>query len=440
MKKSIIFIFIATFGMLSSYAQVGIGTNTPNAAAVLELSSTNQGMLFPRMATTPANPATGLTIFNTTDNCLQTNIGTPLVPIWKCLGPAPAAPTIDPLVCGNETYLNYKVKRNVVIADSDNFLVNIPYTGGNNVAYAAGTPIGSTNVIGLSATLQAGTLSNGAGGNIVFKITGNADRAAIAYFTISFGGQSCTIEINTCGAHTAAAKVIGDWKNFLCHNLGANTALTPDPHNLAQPNNWALNGAYIQWGKRGPDITDNSRVDWITAAHNGASGFAAAPTATYHNGDPVSSWSSANAADNSWRLSGAKTAADPCPNGWRVPTSAEWSNVKTNNTKNFTGFPTPSGNVNVSCRTCFSGGLQLGPAGAPWLTLPATGYRIYYSGYASDGESYYRGDTGSYWSSTEGGLVAGVPGARLMAFDYSAMYPNENDYRTYGFSVRCIIE
>jgi len=351
---------------------------------------------------------------------------------------APAVPTIASLVCGKETYLNYKVKRNVVIADSDNFLVNIPYTGGNNVAYAAGTPIGSTNVMGLFATLQAGTLSNGADGNIVFKITGNADRAAIAYFTISFGGQSCTIEINTCGAHTATAKAYADWKNFLCHNLGANTALTPDPHNLTQTNNWALNGAYIQWGKRGPDITDNSRVDWITAAHNGASGFAAAPTATNHNGDPLyPSWSSANAADNSWRtVGGAKTAADPCPNGWRVPTSAEWSKVAANNTKNFTGFPTPIGTVNVSCRTCFSGGLQLGPAAAPWLTLPATGYRIYYSGYASDGESYYRGDTGTYWSSTEGAALAGG----LMAFDYTTTYTNESDLRTYGFSVRCIIE
>ena len=111
MKKSIIFIFIATFGMLSSYAQVGIGTSNPNPAAVLELSSTNQGMLFPRMTTAnlPANPATGLTVFNITDNCLQTNIGTPAAPIWKCLGPAPCPIPAGITLASNAEYTIYSL-------------------------------------------------------------------------------------------------------------------------------------------------------------------------------------------------------------------------------------------------------------------------------------------------------------------------------------------
>jgi len=111
MKKSIIFIFIATLGMLSSYAQVGIGTSNPNPAAVLELSSTNQGMLFPRMTTAnlPANPATGLTVFNITDNCLQTNIGTPAAPIWKCLGPAPCPIPAGITLASNAEYTIYSL-------------------------------------------------------------------------------------------------------------------------------------------------------------------------------------------------------------------------------------------------------------------------------------------------------------------------------------------
>ena len=56
-------------------AQVGIGTSTPHASAKLEVSSTTQGFLPPRMTTTERNainPAsTGLVIFNTTTNRLE---------------------------------------------------------------------------------------------------------------------------------------------------------------------------------------------------------------------------------------------------------------------------------------------------------------------------------------------------------------------------------
>jgi hypothetical protein len=68
-------------------AQVGIGTTTPNANAALDVVSTSQGMLFPRMTTAQRNaivsPAKGLTIFNTTLNSIQTNIGTSSAANWK---------------------------------------------------------------------------------------------------------------------------------------------------------------------------------------------------------------------------------------------------------------------------------------------------------------------------------------------------------------------
>ncbi len=89
MKNKISLILIAISCSITSIAQVGIGTNNPNANAALELSSTSQGMLFPRMTSTQrdaiASPAKGLTIFNTTLNCIQTNIGTISAANWKCL-------------------------------------------------------------------------------------------------------------------------------------------------------------------------------------------------------------------------------------------------------------------------------------------------------------------------------------------------------------------
>jgi len=56
-------------------AGVGIGTTTPNASAKVEIASTTQGFLPPRLTTVQrdaiASPAAGLTIYNTTVNCLQ---------------------------------------------------------------------------------------------------------------------------------------------------------------------------------------------------------------------------------------------------------------------------------------------------------------------------------------------------------------------------------
>ena len=66
MKK--LFFTVAVLISCATYAQVGIGTNSPNASAILDLSSTSKGILVPRMTTTERNaissPSEGLLIFN----------------------------------------------------------------------------------------------------------------------------------------------------------------------------------------------------------------------------------------------------------------------------------------------------------------------------------------------------------------------------------------
>ena len=74
MKKGFI-VFILFFFGAKLYAQTGIGTNTPDASAKLEVSATNKGFLPPRVTlasgtdnTTIPNPATGLLVYNTGTN------------------------------------------------------------------------------------------------------------------------------------------------------------------------------------------------------------------------------------------------------------------------------------------------------------------------------------------------------------------------------------
>jgi hypothetical protein len=61
--------------LLSSAGSVGINTNTPNGCAVLDVSSTTQGLLPPRMTSAQmaaiTNPAPGLMVYNTDQQCLM---------------------------------------------------------------------------------------------------------------------------------------------------------------------------------------------------------------------------------------------------------------------------------------------------------------------------------------------------------------------------------
>jgi glycosidase len=72
--------------------------------------------------------------------------------------------------------------------------ITVSYSGGNGVTYAAGNPVPSTGVTGLTATLQSGTLANFSG-KFAFLITGTASAVGTASFAISFGNQSCTINL-----------------------------------------------------------------------------------------------------------------------------------------------------------------------------------------------------------------------------------------------------
>jgi hypothetical protein len=73
MKK--IYLIVLLFSAFYSMAQVGIGTTTPDASSALDLTSTTQGFLPPRMTATErdniVSSATGLVIYNTTTNTLE---------------------------------------------------------------------------------------------------------------------------------------------------------------------------------------------------------------------------------------------------------------------------------------------------------------------------------------------------------------------------------
>lgn len=83
------YIFLALFLILAAKtnAQLGLGTNSPEPASVLDITSNQKGILIPRLNLGERQlikfPASGLLIYNITKKCVEVNRGTSLAPVWK---------------------------------------------------------------------------------------------------------------------------------------------------------------------------------------------------------------------------------------------------------------------------------------------------------------------------------------------------------------------
>ncbi len=91
LRKILIVAVIFIVGTFQISAQVGIGTTNPNATSILDIQSTDKGVLIPRMTKIQRDnivtPALGLQIFNTTENTTDVYSGG----VWKSLSYKPNA-------------------------------------------------------------------------------------------------------------------------------------------------------------------------------------------------------------------------------------------------------------------------------------------------------------------------------------------------------------
>ncbi|MCL2291314.1 MAG: hypothetical protein FWC34_11540 [Bacteroidetes bacterium] len=109
-----------------------------------------------------------------------------------------------------------------------------------------------------------------------------------------------------------------------------------------------------------------------------------------------------------------KTANDPCPDGWRLPTQTELASL--------------GNGVWVWANTPVAGRRFVD--GSNTLFLPAAGYRD------ASGTLSNVGTRGLYWSSSISGANAF---AFILAFNSNGFYMYSN-YHVVGFSVRCVAE
>jgi uncharacterized protein (TIGR02145 family) len=381
-------------------AEVGIGTVSPNTSAKLDVESTTQGFLPPRMTTTQRNaiasPAAGLTIYNTTVNCLQWWNGT----IWYdgCGNNTPSA-VLTTLNCGGATTTGTLTNGTAASGVS----TAISYTGGNAGTYGAQSA-SSTGVVGLTATLSAGTLANGAG-SLTYTITGTPTTSGTASFAITVGGQSCSFTVSVAAAqpqypagtiHCAGATTVVDVTNpttgkiWMDRNLGATQVATSS----TDVNSY---GDLYQWGRRadGHQCRTSPTTATLSSVDQPANGnFILTSSAPYD-------WRSPQNA-NLWQ--GVNGVNNPCPSGYRIPTETE---------------------INAE-RLSWSVNTSVGAFASP-LKFTLAGYREIINGTLD-----IVGSGGRYWSSAVSGTDS-----RVLYFNSS----DANIYNnacSYGFTVRCL--
>lgn len=140
---------------LNGKAQTGIGTTTPSPSAKLEVASTNQGFLPPRIALTATNaaspvtsPATGLLVYNTATTNNASNNVAPGYYFWN--GSAWVA------ILGNIT--TSSISGNGTTTTLTNFGAEVNVQGGTSYTLAAsdnGKIISCTNDSPVTITVPA---------------------------------------------------------------------------------------------------------------------------------------------------------------------------------------------------------------------------------------------------------------------------------------------
>tara|TARA_B110001454_G_scaffold217096_1_gene241658 strand:+ start:729 stop:1448 length:720 start_codon:yes stop_codon:yes gene_type:complete len=123
MKKFIYIIFCFCFSTIR--AQVGIGTTTPKSSAILDITSTEKGVLVPRMDENDRNnitsPEKSLLIFNTTSNSFEYNSGNNSSKSWTSIKSYGNSPSVKYSSVASTDNINTATATNIKLFNSLNW-------------------------------------------------------------------------------------------------------------------------------------------------------------------------------------------------------------------------------------------------------------------------------------------------------------------------------
>jgi len=279
----------------------------------------------------------------------------------------------------------------------------VSYTGGNGGAHN-GQVVVSTGVTGLTATLVEGTFANGAG-SLIYSITGTPTASGTADFALEIGGLSCSLTfiVNSTDALyppgsvfcASGPAIVVDVTNpttgkiWMDRNLGATQVAVTSTNSPSF-------GDLYQWGRGSDGHQCRTSPSTSVLSSTDQPGHGSFITVCCGNTD----WRSPPNT-NLWQ--GVNGVNNPCPSGYRVPTSTEWNEER------------------LSWSSTNANGAFASP-----LKLTMAGNRAY------SGSLLSVSTAGLYWSSTVFNL-----NSRHLEFT-SSSYLINYFARGNGKSVRCI--
>jgi uncharacterized protein (TIGR02145 family) len=215
----------------------------------------------------------------------------------------------------------------------------------------------------------------------------------------------------------------------MCYNLGADTNLDPFVYkSINDTTSRDIKGWLFQWG-RTADGHQWRSSDTITGPYSHLTNIQV-PSGDKMYGKFIKNppllstyrdWRTPQY-DIAWR-NFADNNSQPCPSGWRIPTSDEWGSLY----REGSGYGAPAA-ATANAWLWTTSGYELKPDGiTPTLFLPAGGDRTV-SGTMRD-----VGINGYYWSCTA--LATCV---NYFLFGASSVIPINAHERGYGDNVRCI--
>jgi uncharacterized protein (TIGR02145 family) len=388
MKKNFLFLLLSIVG--SVQAQIGIDTDTPNSSAILDLSTTNKGLLLPRLTTTQRNasdgilsPVGGIVIYDSTSNCLLISLDNGK---WKnaCTGEEVSTTS------GTTSSLAKTAIGITSALDNNTILEVVSNSKGVLLPRATADLASVTGMLYYNTTDNSIRLYNGTSW---VTLLANAGDAPYPPGTVHCN-PSYPTEIVDVTSPTG--------KVWMDRNLGAFRAATASDDAQSY-------GSLYQWGRSsdghqcvnrftGDGVTTSSDTSTLSSLDTPGHGnyiTTSSPPNNWRNPQNLNLWQGANGTNN------------PCPNGYRIPTSVELEAERASWVTN-------------NAAGAFASPLKISLAGARSI-----------SNYPS--ALQYQNSDGRYWSSTNYNANASNH-LSISGGNSSVGYSN----RATGESVRCI--
>ena len=298
--------------------------------------------------------------------------------------------------------VNQGSAENITQGDIVDFRFSMVYQGGNGKTFIDKS-FSSINVLGLTAYLAGGTISNGEG-YLNFRVTGTPLNGGKAILPLRFGGRSCNFEVDVKQLEIRQGQPITDKEgNFY------KTVYIGKQQWMAEN----LKTSKYNDGTSIPYITDagqwenNTTGAWCYYDNNAANN---AKYGKLYNWYAVSKTTNGN--------------KNICPTGWHVPTDAEWTVLT-----DYLGGETVAGGKMKEVGTNNWDSPNTGATNISLFTGLPGGTR--------DNLGYYYivGNLGYWWSSSE--YNTGTAWYRYLYY-YDGIAYRSGYSKGIGFSVRCL--